>query len=79
MPPNLGGAVSLRDAVDWAARTCCTNGSLGGVLILFDEFSFYVQRFAQCATGDLQDLLNGVDNNQGTVVFWPLGNMIPLR
>ena len=78
MPPNLGGAVSLRDTVDWAARTFCTNGPLGGVLILFDEFSFYVQRFAQRATGDLQDLLNGVDNQQGKVVFLAFGQHDPM-
>lgn len=78
MPPNLGGAVSLRDAVDWSARTFCTNGPLGGVLILFDEFSFYVQRFAHRATGDLQDLLNGVDLHQGKVVFLAFGQHDPL-
>ena len=78
MPPNLGGAVSLKDAVNWAARTFCTNGPLGGMLILFDEFSSYVQRFASRATGDLQDLLNGVDDQRTKVVFLAFGQHDPL-
>ena len=78
--PDLGGAVSLSDAISWAARSFCGSGKpLGGMLILFDEFSAYIQRYAQRgAAGDLQDLLNGVDNQRGKAVFLAFGQHDPL-
>lgn len=71
IPPDLRGAVSLRDMVNWVVQSFCgVNRPLRGVLILFDEFSAYVQRYAmRNAAGELQDLLNGVDNQRGKVVF----------
>lgn len=71
IPPDLKGAVSLRDMVNWVVQSFCgVNRPLRGVLILFDEFSAYVQRYAmRNAAGELQDLLNGVDNQRGKVVF----------
>ena len=71
IPPNLGGAISLRETVDWVAQSFCGAGNpLRGMLILFDEFSAYIQRYAmRNAAGELQDLLNGVDNQRGKVVF----------
>lgn len=69
--PHLGGEVSLAHVVRWAADTFCGDGKpLGGLLILFDEFSLYVQRYAQrSAVGELQDLLNGVSDRQGKTAF----------
>jgi hypothetical protein len=69
--PDMGGEISLADAINWAAKEFCGEGKLlGGILILFDEFSLYVNNYAKrSAAGDLQDMLNGVSNNQGKVVF----------
>lgn len=69
--PHLGGEVSLAQVVRWAADTFCGDGKpLGGLLILFDEFSLYVQRYVQRnAVGELQDLLNGVSDQQGKTAF----------
>ena len=69
--PDLGGEISLADAINWAVKEFCGEGKpLGGILILFDEFSLYVNNYAKrSAAGDLQDMLNGVSNNQGKVVF----------
>jgi hypothetical protein len=71
VPPNFGGEVSLKDVVRWATHNCCAEGGpLGGILILFDEFSLYIERYGQRnAAVELQDLLNGVDDQQGKVVF----------
>jgi hypothetical protein len=69
--PNLGGEVSLAQVIHWATDKFCGNGKpLGGLLVLFDEFSLYVQKYAQRnATGELQDLLNGVSDRQGKAAF----------
>lgn len=69
--PNLGGEVSLANVVRWATDNFCGHGKpLGGLLILFDEFSLYVQRYARrSAVGELQDLLNGVSDRQGKAAF----------
>ena len=69
--PNLGGEVSLAQVIHWATDKFCGKGKpLGGLLILFDEFSLYVQKYAQRnATGELQDLLNGVSDRQGKAAF----------
>ena len=71
MAPNLGGEVALDQTVMWAVDTFCGDGKpLGGLLVLFDEFTPYVQRYAQRGpTGDLQDLLNGIDLRRGKSVF----------
>lgn len=67
----MGGEVSLARVVTWVTDTFCgPKKPLGGLLILFDEFSLYVQRYAQrSAVGELQDLLNGVSNRQGKAAF----------
>ncbi|MDA0244963.1 MAG: hypothetical protein OT477_16220 [Chloroflexi bacterium] len=69
--PNLGGGASLGQAVRWVTDQFCGIGKpLGGLLILFDEFSLYVQKYAQRnAAGELQDLLNGVSDREGTATF----------
>lgn len=69
--PNLDANVSLREAVGWAVREhCAKDKPLGGLLILFDEFSLYVQRYARDkAVGELQDLLQGVQDQRERAVF----------
>jgi hypothetical protein len=71
VPMNFGGEVGLKHLIDWTVRNCCMdNGSIAGILILFDEFSLYVDRYGRKgAAAELQDLLNGVDDHQGKVVF----------
>lgn len=78
--PNFGGEISLKEVVNWAATSFCGFGKpLGGMLILFDEFSAYINRYAQRnATGELQDLLNGVDDQRGKVVFLAFAQHDPL-
>ncbi len=69
--PDMEGELSLAQAIRWAVKEFCGEGKpLGGILILFDEFSLYVNNYAQrSAAGDLQDMLNGVSDSQGKVVF----------
>lgn len=80
VPPNFGGEVSLKEVIKWAADSFCgPEKPLGGILILFDEFSAYIQRYAQRnAAGELQDLLNGVDDRRGRVVFLAFAQHDPL-
>lgn len=69
--PNLEGHVSLREALNWVVSNYCDEGKpLGGLLILFDEFSLYVQRYARDrAVGELQDLLQGVEDHPKRAAF----------
>ncbi|GIV81901.1 MAG: hypothetical protein KatS3mg051_1255 [Anaerolineae bacterium] len=69
--PDLEGHVSLREAIGWAVGEFCGDrGPLAGLLILFDEFSLYVQRYARDrAVGELQDLLQGVENHRKKAAF----------
>lgn len=69
--PDFGGEVSLKTVIDEAVTAYCwPKGPLGGILVLFDEFSLYVQRYAlRSAAGELQDLLNGIDAHRGKAVF----------
>jgi hypothetical protein len=71
VPLNFGGETGLKQIINWTVQTCCNDdGPISGLLILFDEFSFYVERYGQRgAAAELQDLLNGVDDHQGKVVF----------
>jgi hypothetical protein len=80
MVPNLGAQASLRETIEWAADTLCGEGKpLGGLVILLDEFSLYINRYAQrSAVGELQDLLNGVSNRAGRVVFLAFAQHDPL-
>lgn len=74
-PPNFGGEVSLQSVVDWAVDELCSGSSpkAGGLVVLFDEFTAFVRRYAQVrdAANDtsLQDLLNGIGGKQGRSVF----------
>lgn len=78
--PDFGKEVSLTEALHWAVTTFCgVDKPLGGVLVLFDEFSLYVQRYIQRgAVGELQDLLNGVDKHRDKVVFLAFAQHDPL-
>ena len=70
--PDWNRETSLTDALNWAVQELCdVNGPLGGVLVLFDEFSVFARDYvATQATGvPLQELLNGVEQNRGKVVF----------
>lgn len=69
--PDLGGEVSQHDAINWVASTYCGEGKpFGGIFVLFDEFSLYIQQYAQRnAAGELQDLLNGIEDQYGKAVF----------
>lgn len=71
VPPNLEGHVSLREAIGWAVGEFCGDrGPLAGLLILFDEFSLYVQRYARDrAVGELQDLLQGIEDHRKKTAF----------
>lgn len=69
--PNLHGEVGQREMLNWVARNYCGDDKpLGGIFVLFDEFSLYIQRYGQRnAVGELQDLLNGIEDQKGKSVF----------
>jgi hypothetical protein len=77
--PNMEGELSLAVAVKWAVENFCGDGKLGGVVVLFDEFSLYVQNYAKrTAAGELQDLLNGIDECRGKAVFIAFAQQDPI-
>ncbi len=69
--PSAEGNASLREAVRWVVGEFCGEKKpLAGLLILFDEFSMYVQRYARSrAVGELQDLLQGVEDHRTKAAF----------
>jgi hypothetical protein len=71
VPPDLGQETSLKEAVEWVAEDLCGEGkSFGGLLVLFDEFSLFVQRYTNVGpNNDLQDLLNGISDHKSKTVF----------
>lgn len=80
--PDLGGPISLAHAVEWAADEFCgmeESKPFGGLLILFDEFSAFLRNYSIRATpgNPLQDLLDGVSNRKGKVVFAAFGQLDP--
>ena len=78
--PDMGGELSLAQAITWAVQKFCGVGKpFGGLVILFDEFSLYVNNYAKrSAAGDLQDMLNGVSDNKGKVVFLAFAQQDPI-
>jgi hypothetical protein len=77
-PPDMSGQVSLAKVVEWAADTLCgpeDTKPFSGILMLFDEFSAFVRNYALRNTpaNPLQDLLDGVSNRKGKVVFVAFG------
>ncbi len=79
MVPNLMAQSSLKDTIGWAVKELCGEGKpLGGVLVLFDEFSFFVNRYGrQGVSGELQDLLNGISDHPRHAVFLSFGQYDP--
>lgn len=77
--PDFGGEVSLKEVTLWVIDKFRGHGKpLGGLLVLFDEFSLFVQRYAQLRpNGDLQDLLNGIADRQGCSAFIALAQHDP--
>ncbi len=80
--PDLGGPVSLAHAVEWAADEFCAldaSKPFGGILILFDEFSAFLRNYSvrRSPGNPLQDLLDGVSNRKGKVVFTAFGQLEP--
>ncbi len=68
--PDFGREVSLKDLVLWAVDEVCVPNKMGGLLVLFDEFSLFLQKYAASrAAGKLQDLLNGISDRQGKSAF----------
>ena len=77
--PDFGGEVSLKDITLWVIDEFCGPGKpLGGLFILFDEFSLFIQRYAKARpSGELQDLLNGIADRQGRCAFVALAQHDP--
>lgn len=72
VPPAFEGTTSLHEIVEWIADHLCDGDKpFGSALILFDEFSTFVQNYAEGwgigAGAPLQDLLSGVTNRRGKV------------
>jgi hypothetical protein len=79
MVPDLSAQSSLKDTIGWAVKNLCGEGKpLGGVLVLFDEFSFFVNRYGrQGVSGELQDLLNGISDHPRHALFLAFGQFDP--
>jgi len=68
--PDFGREVNLEDLVLWAVDQVCVPHHLGGLLILFDEFSLFLQKYITARTvGKLQELLNGISKRPGKSAF----------
>lgn len=70
MYPDFGREISLEELVIWAVDQVCIPYRLGGLLVLFDEFSLFLQKYIAARTvGKLQELLNGISKRRGKSVF----------
>lgn len=69
--PNLGGETSMKEILNWVGKEYCGGEKpLGGICVLFDEFSLFIQNQSRRGgSGELQDLLNGVQDQSGKAVF----------
>jgi len=68
--PDFGRELNLTELIHWAVNEVCIPNHLGGLLILFDEFSLFLQKYAASRTpGKLQELLNGISNHPGKSAF----------
>lgn len=78
--PDLGGEVSLNVLLKQVAKEYCDAGKpFSGVVILFDEFSLFVQRYAQRrSAGELQELLVGVEELGNKALFLAFSQHDPL-
>ncbi|GGO38476.1 hypothetical protein [Deinococcus humi] len=80
--PNLGGETSLADAVNWIVTDLCGPGKpFGGLLVLFDEFSRFIQDYIQNnpVGAPLQELLSGIGSEaaRGKALFVGLSQHDP--
>ena len=70
---DFGADVSLEDAVKLAVDGYCGEGKpFAGLLVLFDEFSEFVRRYAErrgMGGASLQDLLDGIHSRQERSAF----------
>jgi hypothetical protein len=68
--PSAEGNFDFKEAVKWIVEVCQESKALSGVLVLFDEFSQFVQRYSEGkAIGDLQNLLLGIQDHRGKALF----------
>jgi hypothetical protein len=70
--PYFEGGMEPRDLLRWLVQHYCDEGQrFGGVLILFDEFSQFVERYylQRRYAGSLQRLLEMVDTLRSRVLF----------
>ncbi len=68
--PDFGRDISLEDLVIWIVDDVCIPNKLGGLVVLFDEFSLFLQKYAAGrVVGKLQELLNGISKRQSKSVF----------
>jgi hypothetical protein len=78
--PDFGGETDLTEAIQWVVKELPDKqGLIGGLLILFDEFSEFVRSYSsQHSIGvPLQELLNGVEENRSKVLFVALAQHEP--
>jgi len=78
--PDLGGEVSLQKLIkEISSEYCGENNPLAGIVVLFDEFSLFVQRYAQRrSAGELQELLVGVEELGDKAVFLAFSQHDPI-
>lgn len=79
--PDFRGEVSVRELINWVSQQYCGDSKpLGGLFVLFDEFSLYVKQYGQRnAAGELQDLLNGIEDQKGKAVFLAFAQHSPIQ
>lgn len=80
--PDFDGETDLSDAIKWIIEELChKQGLIGGLLILFDEFSEFVRNYSKLHPigVPLQELLNGVEQYRSKVLFVALAQHEPER
>lgn len=78
--PDFGGETALSDAIKWIVEELCDRqGLIGGLLILFDEYSEFVRSYSSLHPigVPLQELLNGVEQYRSQVLFVALAQHEP--
>ena len=77
--PNPESNYDLREAVHWVTdNLCIKDKQLSGMLVLFDEFSQFIERYGRSdAIGDLQNLLDGIGDRKGKALFLALSPLDP--